>query len=137
MAEVGSEVVRHALKTAREFGFRSVTLRQGEFKFSAVMDPDAEPESASLDLSEANAAVEMGPLTKEITSPCVGYFGNGSEPLKVGGKVTSGAIVGVVQAVGLDNDVVSKAEGEVVEVLVKDGDPVEYGQVLAKVKVSS
>ena len=49
-------------------------------------------------------------------------------------NVTAGQVVGAIESMKLLNDVVSQLTGPVVEVLVEDGTPVEYGQPLCKVE---
>jgi acetyl-CoA carboxylase biotin carboxyl carrier protein len=76
---------------------------------------------------------------KEITSPMVGTFYAKASPdadqfVSVGGKVAEGQTVCIVEAMKLMNEIESEVEGEVVEICVKDGTPVEFGTVLFKVK---
>jgi acetyl-CoA carboxylase biotin carboxyl carrier protein len=74
-----------------------------------------------------------------ITSPVVGVFrrsaGSPAEPvLDLGDAVTSGQVVGAVEAMGMLNRVQSERAGVVQEVLVREGQPVEYGQPLLVVR---
>lgn len=76
---------------------------------------------------------------KEITSPMVGTFYAKASPdvdqfVSVGGKVAQGQTVCIVEAMKLMNEIESEVEGEIVEICVKDGTPVEFGTVLFKVK---
>jgi biotin carboxyl carrier protein len=50
--------------------------------------------------------------------------------------VERGEIVAVVSGLGLDTEVEAPAGGEIVEVRVKPDQPVEYGQVLARIEVT-
>ncbi|MEM1503435.1 acetyl-CoA carboxylase biotin carboxyl carrier protein [Domibacillus sp. 8LH] len=77
-----------------------------------------------------------------ITSPMVGTFytraNEGEEPLvQVGDIVQKGQVVCIVEAMKLFNEVQADVDGEIVEVLVDDGDVVEYGQPLFKLKKQS
>ena len=74
-----------------------------------------------------------------ITSPMVGTFYSASSPdsdpfVKVGDKVKSGDILCIIEAMKLMNEIESEFNGEVIEVLVKDGDMVEYGTPIFKIK---
>lgn len=73
-----------------------------------------------------------------IKSPIVGIFHSlesmGKGSLKVGDKVKKGDVVCIIEAMKLMNEVESSCDGEVVEICVNDGDHVEYGQVLIKLK---
>lgn len=75
----------------------------------------------------------------KITSPMVGTFYQAPNPnaepyVKVGNKVKKDTIVCIVEAMKLFNEIEAEVEGEIVEVLVKDGQLVEYGQPLFLVK---
>jgi len=76
---------------------------------------------------------------KTITSPMVGTFYEASSPdadayVKVGDKVTASSVVCIVEAMKLFNEIEAEVEGEIVEILVKDGQLVEYGQPLFYIK---
>jgi len=75
------------------------------------------------------------PESYVITSPLVGVFhranGTVSEPaIDAGSHVTVGQVVGAVEAMRMLNRVQSERAGIVQEVLVREGQPVEYGQPL-------
>lgn len=76
---------------------------------------------------------------KIITSPMVGTFYSSASPespafLEVGGTVSKGKVVCIIEAMKLMNEIESDYNGTVVECLAKDGDMVEYGQPLFKIK---
>ncbi|MBP2637327.1 MAG: acetyl-CoA carboxylase, biotin carboxyl carrier protein [Firmicutes bacterium] len=75
----------------------------------------------------------------EILASTVGTFYAAPEPgaapfITIGDKVAEGTVVCILEAMKLFNEVHSTVTGEVVEILVKDGDFVEYGQPLFLVK---
>ncbi|WP_175991080.1 acetyl-CoA carboxylase biotin carboxyl carrier protein [Bacillus sp. Marseille-Q1617] len=75
----------------------------------------------------------------KITSPMVGTFYQSSSPdadvyVKVGSKVDDSTVVCIVEAMKLFNEIEAEVKGEIVEILVKDGQLVEYGQPLFLVK---
>lgn len=60
-----------------------------------------------------------------------------AEPyVKVGDKVNSDTIVCIVEAMKLFNEIEAEVEGEIVEILVEDGQLVEFGQPLFLVKTN-
>ncbi|MGN0145075.1 MAG: acetyl-CoA carboxylase biotin carboxyl carrier protein [Clostridium sp.] len=74
-----------------------------------------------------------------ITSPMVGTFYSASSPeadpfVKVGDRVSKGKVICIIEAMKLMNEIESEYSGEIVECLMKDGDMVEYGQPLFKIK---
>jgi acetyl-CoA carboxylase biotin carboxyl carrier protein len=74
-----------------------------------------------------------------VKSPIVGTFYDAPSPdseafVKVGDHVDTGKVLCIVEAMKLMNEIESDAAGEIVKVLVKTGQPVEYGQPLFVVK---
>ncbi|WP_027625462.1 acetyl-CoA carboxylase biotin carboxyl carrier protein [Clostridium lundense] len=74
-----------------------------------------------------------------ISSPIVGTFYISPSPDKeafvsVGSKVKKGDTLCIIEAMKLMNEVDSEVDGEIVEIIVKDGDMVEYGEPLFKIK---
>ncbi len=77
----------------------------------------------------------------EITSPMVGTFyraaAPGEEPfVEVGNDVKVGQTICILEAMKLMNEIESEFNAEIVEILVENGTPVEFGQVLMRVKQS-
>lgn len=90
----------------------------------------------------SNEQTDKAAKDEVITSPMVGTFytraNEGEEPLiQVGDTVQKGQVVCIVEAMKLFNEVQAGVDGEIVEVLVEDGDVVEYGQPLFKLKKRS
>ena len=76
---------------------------------------------------------------KIIKSPMVGTFYSRPAPnkeafAKAGDTVKKGQVICIVEAMKLMNEIESEFDGEIVEICVKDGDIVEYGQPLFKIK---
>jgi acetyl-CoA carboxylase biotin carboxyl carrier protein len=77
----------------------------------------------------------------EITSPMVGTFyraaAPGEEPfVEVGNNVKVGQTICILEAMKLMNEIESEFNAEIVEILVENGTPVEFGQVLMRIKQS-
>lgn len=75
----------------------------------------------------------------KITSPMVGTFYAAPSPdsppyAAVGSKVNKDSIVCIVEAMKLMNEIEAEVKGEIVEILVENGQLVEYGQELFLVK---
>ncbi|WP_210608154.1 acetyl-CoA carboxylase biotin carboxyl carrier protein [Priestia flexa] len=82
---------------------------------------------------------EVSKSVHEVRSPMVGTFYSsheqGASPfVSEGDKVNAKDIVCIVEAMKLFNEVEAGIEGEIVEILVKDGDIVEYDQPLFLIK---
>ena len=77
----------------------------------------------------------------EITSPMVGTFYRAAAPdddpfVEVGNIIKVGQTICILEAMKLMNEIESEFNAEIVEILVENGTPVEFGQVLMRVKQS-
>ena len=77
----------------------------------------------------------------EITSPMVGTFYRAAAPgedpfVELGSKINVGQTICILEAMKLMNEIESEFNAEIVEILVENGTPVEFGQVLMRVKQS-
>lgn len=76
---------------------------------------------------------------KVVKSPMVGTFYSKSSPnakpyVQVGSKVKKGDILCIVEAMKLMNEIESEFDGEIAEICVEDGEMVDYGKPLFKLK---
>jgi acetyl-CoA carboxylase biotin carboxyl carrier protein len=74
-----------------------------------------------------------------IKSPMVGTFYASASPesgpfAEIGTKVTESAVVCIIEAMKIMNEIQAESKGTIVEILVENGQPVEYGQPLFKLK---
>jgi acetyl-CoA carboxylase biotin carboxyl carrier protein len=77
----------------------------------------------------------------EITAPIVGTFYASPSPeapsfVKVGDKIERGKVLCIIEAMKLMNEIEAEVSGTIAEILVKNEEPVEYGQVLFRVNPS-
>ncbi len=112
----------------------------------AAMPMAASPLQASQSAATpapANASAGPRAATEEelhtVKSPIVGTFyeapGPGALPfVKPGDQVAAGQVLCIIEAMKLMNEIESDASGEVVKVLVSNGQPVEYGQPLFAIR---
>jgi acetyl-CoA carboxylase biotin carboxyl carrier protein len=75
----------------------------------------------------------------DITSPLVGTFYTAPSPesdayVEVGSQVEPQTVVCIVEAMKVMNEIKAETSGIIAEILVENGQAVEYGQVLFKVK---
>jgi acetyl-CoA carboxylase biotin carboxyl carrier protein len=89
--------------------------------------------------SETKAAPPSNLL--EITAPIVGTFYASASPdapvfVKVGDKIEAGKVLCIIEAMKLMNEIEAETSGTIAEILVKNEEPVEYGQVLFRVSPS-
>ncbi|EJO7060793.1 acetyl-CoA carboxylase biotin carboxyl carrier protein [Staphylococcus pseudintermedius] len=91
--------------------------------------------AASVDTPTTEADASL----KTITAPMVGTFYKSPSPeesayVQIGDQVTPDTTVCILEAMKLFNEIQAEVAGEIVEILVEDGQMVEYGQALFKVK---
>jgi len=140
--KMDKSLVREVIKNSVEEAKNLTPISNGatETLISQVLKPSCKERLENICTSEIEKETAIDSETlKVITSPMVGTFYSkvspDSEPfVKVGGEATIGKIICIVEAMKLMNEIESDYTGKIVEVLAKDGQMVEYGQPLFKVK---
>lgn len=107
----------------RDLSFLRVRESKREF---AVERSAAKPQPVHTGAKEEKPAKEKN----SIKSTLVGYFRPDAN-LALGAAIKKGDIVGIIEALGLPNEVLAESAGIVKEIFVGDGEPVEYGQPIA------
>jgi acetyl-CoA carboxylase biotin carboxyl carrier protein len=84
------------------------------------------------------AAIES-PDLHLVKSPIVGTFYRAGSPaarsfVEIGDRVRKGQVLCIIEAMKLMNEIESDCDGEILEVLVANGQPVEYGEPLFKIR---
>jgi acetyl-CoA carboxylase biotin carboxyl carrier protein len=95
------------------------------------------PKDAQAESSSSAPAEEEG--LHMITSPIVGTFYRAASPtsepfVRLGSHVDPDAVVCIIEAMKLMNEIQAETSGEVVKIYVENGQPVEYGQPLFGIK---
>jgi biotin carboxyl carrier protein len=81
----------------------------------------------------ADAPPRREPARGQISSPAVGYF-TPRDGIAVGGKLRKGDLIGVIDMLGVRQDVVSPIDGLLKGLDVEPGQAVEYGQAIGRVE---
>jgi acetyl-CoA carboxylase biotin carboxyl carrier protein len=106
----------------------------------AIATPAAAPAAP---LAVPSVAPPVAPAVRgdlvEITAPMVATFYRSPAPgdpsfVELGSRISVGQTVCILEAMKLMNELEAEVSGEVVEILVENGTPVEFGQVLMRVK---
>ena len=129
-----------------EDGEQAITIRKDLPEVNMVASAPAAVASApQVAPAVAPQASAQAPAAKEevkgkaITSPMVGTFYAASSPeaapfVEVGSTVNVGDVVCIIEAMKLMNEIKSEHSGKVTQICVKNGDPIEFGQVLMYVE---
>ena len=122
---------------------QAIVIRKEKEIVQAQVMPQAMPAAAAPAPAPAAAPADEkkdeAPKGKPITSPMVGTFYLASSPgekpfVEVGQTVSTGHVVCIIEAMKLMNEIESEVSGKVTQICVKDGQAVEYGQVLMYVE---
>ncbi|HVU52250.1 MAG TPA: acetyl-CoA carboxylase biotin carboxyl carrier protein [Polyangia bacterium] len=139
------ELVRELAEIIGEYGLSEVEIDPSgrvrvrrELGGGAVVAAPVGSAPSPISLAPAppvEAAAEAGTF---VTSPFVGTFYRAPSPeapafVDVGAPVRKGQVVCIVEAMKLMNEIESEADGKIAEILVKNGEHVEYGQKLFRV----
>lgn len=132
-------------------------MEKDGFKLKLVKGPDGQPiitapialapafggaPGAVAGQAETAGATEQsaeGGSLKDIVSPMVGTFFRAPSPdappfVDVGKPVNPDTVVGIIEAMKVMNEIKAETSGEIAEVLAENGKPVQFGQVLFKVR---
>jgi oxaloacetate decarboxylase (Na+ extruding) subunit alpha len=126
-----------------------IRLRKSVGRTAATGSP--EPSAGQVEANPAETASLPAAVQKEaegdqdlhlFTAPIVGTFyitpKPDAEPLvQVGTAVQPGKVLCIIEAMKIFNQIESDVEGEIVEILVENGKPVEFGEALFKIRLSS
>ncbi len=121
-----------------------LTVSQGQSQFTTVttISTDASQQLAAVPTASSSPAVVDRVVTSsidknwiEVKSPMVGTFYRSPAPdepafASSGDRIRVGQTVCIIEAMKLMNEIESESAGQVMEVLVENGQPIEFGQVL-------
>lgn len=120
-------------------GFAPMPAPQAPAAPSAPAAAEAAPTPAAKPAEEAApAAAAPAPAASAgtpVKAPIVGTFYSASSPdaapyVKVGDRVEAGQVLCIIEAMKLMNEIEAEQSGTIREILVKNAEPVEYGQTL-------
>jgi len=102
---------------------------------AAPLPAAAAPVAAAAPTAGAPAAEASTPAGEEITAPMVGTFYAASSPdaepfVKVGDSVSEGQTICIIEAMKVMNEIKAETSGTVSAIVAKDGEPVQFGDVL-------
>jgi acetyl-CoA carboxylase biotin carboxyl carrier protein len=120
-------------------GFRlKLQKGAGEQTVFTAPAPVAPPPVAASSAASAPAAEKTEAL-KDIISPMVGTFYRAGSPetpafVDVGKEVSEETVVCIIEAMKVMNEIKAETKGVIAEIVAENGKPVQFGQVLFRVK---
>lgn len=111
---------------------------ESEVEVNKMNEIASDKSTASVEESNSVKVEEENDLYV-VKSPMVGTFYGSPSPdkdafVKIGDHVNENSVLCIIEAMKLMNEIESEVSGTIKEVLIKDGDMVEYGQPLFKIK---
>ena len=137
--KINKKIIEELVGYLKEYNLSEIEYAEGtsKVKVSRLIN-NSTIVSSTIDKIKSN--VEIGSDNSlKVTSPIVGTAYLAPEPgaknfVKEGQKIKKGQTIMIVEAMKTMNHVPSTQDGTVSKVLVKDGDPVEFGQPLISIK---
>jgi acetyl-CoA carboxylase biotin carboxyl carrier protein len=120
-------------------------IRRASSHAVGISTTQAVAAAAALAAPLSSSAILPGPIAEPeedlfyVKSPIVGTFYKASSPtedpfVSIGDRVEKSTVVCIIEAMKLMNEIVADVAGEVVSILVENGQPVEYGEKLFAVR---
>ena len=145
--------LKKLIDLVEESGISELELTEGEEKVRICRHSNNPPQpqtkihqavlpAVSLEASDSNIAsaikeekVAEASIGHTLTSPMVGSFYRASSPdtsafVEIGSVVKKGDTICIIEAMKLLNEIESDADGVIKEILVENGQPVEFGEAL-------
>ncbi len=137
--KINKKIIEELTNYLKEFNLSEIEYGEGSIKVKVSRTINASTISG-IAPSEAKKKQEVIESSgTNVTSPIVGTAYLAPEPgakkfVEVGQKIKKGQTIMIVEAMKTMNHVPSTVDGTVSKILVKDGEPVEFGQPLISVK---
>ena len=143
--------IKEMISLMNENGLQELEMERGDLKIRLKKTAGGTREERLESVAGALLPAETGESrTKsevegkgifEIRSPMVGTFYRSSAPdaepfIEVGQEIVEDQIVCIIEAMKLMNEIKSEAKGKIIEILVENGEAVEFDQVLFRAKTS-
>ena len=134
--KIDKKIIEELVGYLKEFKLSEIEYADGTTKVK-VSRSQNNPSIISTDVSKKQSLIENNGT--HVTSPIVGTAYLSPEPsakkfVEVGQKVKKGQTIMIVEAMKTMNHIPSTQDGTVNKILVKDGEPVEFGQPLISIK---
>ena len=131
--------IKELIDLVSERGLSGLEVEQAGFRvrIEGMRPPSSNGSAPALSAGPAEPVVDKN--IHVITSPIVGTFYRSSEPgssafVEIGSAVKKGDVLCIIEAMKLMNEIDSEYDGEVVNIYVESGQPVQYGERLFAIR---
>jgi len=134
--KINKKIIEELTGYLKEFNLSEIEYAEGTTKVKVSRSINSSTISPS-EVKKKQEIIESNGTN--VTSPIVGTAYLAAEPggkkfVEVGQKIKKGQTIMIIEAMKTMNHVPSTQDGTVSKILVKDGEPVEFGQPLISVK---
>lgn len=136
------ENIKVLAEVMNDYGLTRLEIEENETKIRLEKGTSAAPSPAVVppliqNITMDEQSVDFNRLV-EIKSPMIGIFYSAPSPdlesfVNIGSKVKKGDVLCIIESMKLMNEIPAEQDGEIVDICVKNGDIVEFGQVLFKI----
>lgn len=155
--DIDLKQLRELMRALKQFDIHEISLEKGDEKVTLVRDGGAPlgpavafgptgysvvpPPAAVPAEATSPAVVADDPNVAYVTSPFVGTFYRSPSPdapsfVEVGSTIRAGQVLCIVEAMKLMNEIEAELSGTILDALVENGKPVEYGDKLFRIRKS-
>ncbi len=155
--DIDLKQLRELMRALKQFDIRELAIEKGDEKIKLVREGGAPaggplsyvashgysmappPAQAAVVANTAPVLAVDDPSLVYVTSPFVGTFYRSPSPdspsfVEVGSTIRPGQVLCIVEAMKLMNEIEAEIAGTVVDLLIENGKPVEYGDKLFRVR---
>jgi acetyl-CoA carboxylase biotin carboxyl carrier protein len=143
------EILKEIIQIMKDEDLSEVSIEQNDIKVhvkrasaqSSIVTQGAAVLTAHEE-TERHSKAESTTGLVVIPSPMVGTFYRAASPeaepyVNVGDEIEAGQVICIIDAMKLMNEITADLDGEIVEILAEDGQPVEYDQPIFRVRLRS
>jgi acetyl-CoA carboxylase biotin carboxyl carrier protein len=142
--ELELEILKEIIQIMKDEDISEVSIQQNDLKIKVKRLPDQMSlavQSAAMMASQQEVAhsEDISDGLVIIPAPMVGTFYRAPSPdaksyVNVGDEIEAGEVICIIEAMKLMNEITADVNGEIVGIMVEDGQPVEYDQPMFQVK---
>ena len=136
--KINKNIIKELNDYLEEFNLTEIEYTEKDVKVKVSKSRISKNIETVVPANEKKVISENTPIdnSKKITSPIIGTAYLAPEPggkkfIEIGQKITKGDTIMIVEAMKTMNHVPSPQDGVIKEIIVEDGQPVEFGQTIA------
>ncbi len=127
------DTIEGIVLAAKRHGLTAVRIREGDASLRLELPANTPLHSEPILCADV-PGTELSATDVVVRSAMVGFFRSAPSGVEEGTQVAPDTVIGIIEALGLPNEISAGSVGTLDELLVEDGQPVEYGQAIARIR---